>query len=74
MRTLTSALNKAIQRREKLSLITNAMRLVNGAGDDLDGLLIDRYHKHLHVQVLSEQWHKQIEEICRILISCLPVE
>jgi len=74
MKTLVSTLNKAIQQRKRLSLITNAMRLVNGAGDDLDGLLIDRYNKHLHIQVLKDHWHKHRDEICRILTSCLPVE
>ena len=69
---LASVLHKAIQRRDKLSSITNAVRLVNGAGDDLDGLLIDRYHKHFQVQLLSDHWHKEMEEICRILTSCLP--
>ena len=59
---------------EKLSSITNAMRLVNGAGDGLDGLLIDRYHKHLHVQVLKDHWHQQMDEICRLLASSMPVE
>lgn len=74
MKILESTLHKAIQRRSPLSSITNAMRLVNGHGDDLDGLLIDRYDKHLQVQVLSDHRHKQIEEICRILTSSLPVE
>ena len=74
MKTLASTLNKAIQRREKLSLITNAMRLVNGAGDDLDGLLIDRYNKHLHVQVLTDHWHQHMDEICRLLTSAMPVD
>jgi 23S rRNA (cytosine1962-C5)-methyltransferase len=74
MKTLQSALNKAIQRREKLSLITNAMRLVNGAGDDLDGLLIDRYNKHLHIQILKSHWLKQMDGICHLLVSSMPVE
>jgi 23S rRNA (cytosine1962-C5)-methyltransferase len=74
MRTLTSTLNKAIHRREKLSSITNAMRLVNGAGEDLDGLLIDRYNKHLHIQVLKDHWHKQMGEICHLLASSMPVD
>lgn len=74
MKSIESILNQAIRQREKLSLVTNAMRLVNGSGDGLDGLLIDRYHKHLHVQVLSEHWQKRINEIVGVLISCLPVE
>ncbi len=74
MKTFQNTLDKAIQRRKHLSLITNAMRLVNGPGDDLDGLLIDRYNKHLHIQVLADHWHKQKDEICRILASSLPAE
>jgi 23S rRNA (cytosine1962-C5)-methyltransferase len=74
MKELIRTLHKAIQRREQLSSITNAMRLVNGAGDDLDGLLIDRYHQHLHIQVLKDHWHKHIEEICRLLVSSMPVD
>ena len=50
------------------------MRLVNGAGDGLDGLLIDRYHKHIHVQILGDHWHQQMEEICQLLISAMPVD
>ncbi len=53
MKDLETLLDKAIRRRQKLTLHTDAMRLVNGTGDGLDGLLIDRYHKHLHVQILS---------------------
>ncbi len=74
MKAFTRTLYKAIQRRAQLSSITNAMRLVNGAGDDLDGLLIDRFHKHFHVQVLAEHWYRQREEICRLLTSVMPAE
>ncbi len=74
MKTLQSSIHKAIRRRAPLSSITNAMRLVNGAGDDLDGLLIDCYDKHLHAQILSDHWNKEMPEICRTLTSCLPVE
>ena len=54
--------------------VTNAMRLVNGAGDGLDGLLIDRYHRHLQVQALSDYWDQQKEEICRLLTASMPVD
>jgi 23S rRNA (cytosine1962-C5)-methyltransferase len=74
MTSFVSTLHKAIRRRDRLSSVTNAMRLVNGPGDDLDGLLIDRYHKHLHVQVLKDHWHKHMEEIYRLLTSAMPVE
>jgi 23S rRNA (cytosine1962-C5)-methyltransferase len=74
MKSLESILKNSIRCREKLSLITNAMRLVNGAGDDLDGLLIDRYNQHFHIQVLKGHWHQQRDEICRLLTSIMPVE
>ena len=74
MKKLESMLEQAIRRRRKLTLVSDAMRLVNGAGDDLDGLLIDRYHKHLHVQILADHWYQQRFDICRLLTSCLPVE
>jgi 23S rRNA (cytosine1962-C5)-methyltransferase len=74
MKNLESLLDKAIRYRHKLTLCSDAMRLVNGLGDGLDGLLIDRYNKHLHVQILSDHWQRQMAEICRILASCLDVE
>jgi 23S rRNA (cytosine1962-C5)-methyltransferase len=74
MKTLASFFHKAIRHRRSLKISSNAMRLVNGAGDDLEGLLIDCYDKHLHVQILSDLWHKQMEEISRLLCAAMPVE
>jgi len=74
MKELVRTLNQSIQRREKLPIMSNAMRLVNGAGDGLDGLLIDRYHRHLQVQALTDDWEQHKEELCRQLISSMPVD
>jgi len=74
MKALATTLHKAIERRAKLSAITNAMRLVNGIGDGLDGLLIDRYNKHIHVQALEDRWHQDMDEICRVLTDAMPVD
>lgn len=74
MKDLSSILHKAIHRREKLSSITNAMRLVNGKGDGLEGLLIDRYNKHFQVQVLSDRWQQHRTKIKETLLSAMPVE
>jgi len=74
MKDLASSIQTAIRRREKLFKVTNAVRLVNGAGDGLDGLLIDQYHRHLQVQVLGDHWHQPMKEICRSLVSAMPVE
>jgi len=74
MKNLESLLDKAIRSRHKLSLPSDAMRLVNGAGDGLDGLLIDRYNQHLQIQILSGQWQQNIDEIVRALTAAMPVE
>ena len=74
MTPLKDSLNKAIARREKMFKITNALRLVNGKGDNLDGLLIDCYHRHIHVQMLHERWHPYKEQIRHILTSVMPVD
>lgn len=74
MTTLKDPLNKDIGRREKMLKMTNAIRLVNGLGDNLDGLLIDRYHRHIQIQMLKESWHKHQDQIRRILMSAMPVD
>jgi len=71
---LRTLLNKAIERRHSLVSITNCLRLVNGKGDACDGLLIDRYHQHVQIQVLHERWSKRVDEIAQILISMMPVD
>lgn len=50
------------------------MRLVNGAGDGLEGLLIDRYHQHIHVQILSDQWDEHLDKIRDVLNEKFPVQ
>ena len=74
MKNVERLLSKALERRVPLTSITNAMRLVNGAGDGLEGLLIDRYDKHFHVQFLSDHWYEQRQEIYRALSSHLSVD
>ena len=66
MKTLESKLKQAIEYRSQMTLASNAMRLVNGAGDGLEGLLIDRYNRHLHVQFLVDNWYQQKSEITRV--------
>jgi len=67
-------LKKAIALRHKLWTVTNAVRLVNGAGDGLPGLLIDRYHCHVHIQSLQEQDASQLKVIQQVLTSVMPVD
>ena len=56
-------LQSALRFRESLSLNTNAMRLVNGRGDGLDGLVIDRYDKHFVIYILDSFWRQQKEAV-----------
>lgn len=49
---------KAFAFREGLSLHSNAMRLVNGVGDSLPGLIIDRYHQHFVIYGLDLRWRE----------------
>ena len=48
-------IDQAIELRKGLltSHRTNACRIVNSEGDELPGLVVDRYHQHLSVQTLT---------------------
>ncbi len=73
MKDLAGTLHQAIQRRKKMTF-TNALRLVNGAGDGLDGLLVDRYNKHFHIQFLADHWDSYRQDIGRVLTESFAVE
>ncbi len=55
-------LGQSIAFRDSLKLSSNAMRLVNGLGDKLPGLIIDRYDKHFVVYAFDPLWkeHKYL--------------
>jgi len=74
MKSFENNLNKAILLRGHMKLNSNALRLINGLGDGLDGLLIDRYHRHVQVQLLSLHWQEKINEIVRILTLAMPID
>ncbi|MST04431.1 MAG: class I SAM-dependent rRNA methyltransferase [Candidatus Pacebacteria bacterium] len=46
----------AVDKREKLTKTTNTVRLVNGASDDLDGLVLEKHNKHFVAQIFSKKW------------------
>ena len=72
--SLQAGLERAVQRRKKLFSITNAMRLVNGAGDGMDGLFIDCYNRHFCVQVLKDHWQNDLDGIRRALSAAFAVD
>ena len=71
---INERLQLAIRFRESLSLNTNAMRLVNSGGDGLEGLLIDRFHKHFVVYILDPRWHAHKKMIGDFLCGHFDVE
>ena len=60
-------LQEAFARRGQLGPVTNAMRLVNGPGDHLPGLLLDRYDRHFQAQVFDLSWLEHINVLTDVL-------
>ena len=46
----------AIDRRKPLRKITNALRLVNGIGDGLPGLVLEQYGSHCVIHLFDKRW------------------
>lgn len=58
---------QAITKRKALSAHTNAMRLVNGAGDGLPGILLDRFGLHFCAQIFDKAWHERMPAVTAVL-------
>jgi len=50
---------------------TNAYRLINGEGDGLPGLTVDRYDEHLMLQLFTESWRPHLRLIVDVLTALL---
>lgn len=48
----------AFNKRQGLRAQTNAVRLVNGYGDGLEGLFLDQYNHHINIQILETSWYE----------------
>ncbi len=57
----------AIRKREALLEITNAIRLVNGFGDGLEGLVLEQYGRHVLAQIFDEGWLNRQEMLARFV-------
>ena len=68
-----SRIEAAVTLRRSLGLDDRggAARLVNSEGDDLSGLIVDRYGDWLSVQVTALAMAHRLEEICDALESCV---
>ncbi len=53
---LLGLLETAWEKRAPLRAVTNALRIVNGYGDGLDGLVLEQYDRHFVAQVFEERW------------------
>lgn len=56
-------LEAALRKRRFLKRCANALRLVNGAGDGLKGLVLDQYNRHFVVQIFDKRWLKEKEAL-----------
>ena len=70
---LTNALQRSLKLRSTLfdPNITNSYRLINGEGDGLPGLIVDRYADVLVLQVHTYGMERLKKEIVDLLIALL---
>lgn len=66
---LGKRLRDAVQLRQRHACLqnTNAYRLVNGEGDGLPGLTIDRYGDYLMVQLYTPAWDRYLKLLLQVL-------
>lgn len=62
-------LETSLRKREVLKHYTNALRLVNGLGDGLKGLVLEQYDRHFLAQIFHERWLKEKEALVSFLKS-----
>ena len=66
-RQTISLLETALRKREALKGCTNALRLVNGLGDGLKGLVLEQYDRHFVAQIFDRRWLKEKEALIRFV-------
>ncbi len=73
---IKKSLNNALALRKQLfdEKTTNSYRLVNGEGDHLPGLIVDRYNKTLVIQILTLGMEKLRSSIVQHLIAAFNPE
>ena len=49
-------LEAAVKKRQTLRKYTNALRLVNGVGDGLNGLVLEQYDRHFAAHIFNKRW------------------
>jgi len=56
-------LQEASKKRDGLKGLTNAVRLVNGFGDELDGLVLEQHGQYFVAQIFNERWLHEKETL-----------
>jgi len=62
-------LQAALRKRLPLRKVTNALRLVNGRGDGLPGLVLEQYDRHFAAQVFDAAWLGRAEMLTDLIKS-----
>lgn len=62
-------LQEAAQKRFSLNKETNAYRVINGSGDALEGVTLDRYGSHWQLQFFDRTWFWCEAQICEAILS-----
>jgi len=57
----------AISRRKHLRKVTNALRLVNGLGDGLPGLVIEQYDDRCVIHLFDKRWIARKEALAEVV-------
>ncbi len=71
---IVESIKRALVLRKSLNLDSDALRLINGEGDYLPGLIVDSYAGHLVLQISNAGWEKRREWLKDLLISeCQPL-
>jgi 23S rRNA (cytosine1962-C5)-methyltransferase len=71
---LENLLRRAKEVRERLTIQSNAYRLVNGQSDGLAGLIIERFNNHFQIQISDAKWFVLIDKIKSNLLNTYPVQ
>lgn len=62
-KTITELLEAAVRKRHPLRPYTNALRLVNSIGDDLEGIVLEQYNRHFVAQIFDKRWLDEKEAL-----------
>ncbi len=69
--TLSARLRRAAERRTRLDLDSDAYRLIHAEGDELPGLVIDRYSSWAVIEPFMSSWDEYLADVASLLSADL---